>query len=113
MRLIQRWINLLTASILLELVVFSVSVPAAPVVIDFEDLPAGPIGTPAQVFVNTQYADRGITFNNPVALNFSNSSILGYPPDFAHSGANAIETCYALRIDTLNRKQLENQWQKV
>ena len=101
MRLIQRWMNLLTASILLELVVFSVSAPAAPVVIDFEDLQAGPIGTPARVSVNTQYADRGITFNNPVALDFSDSSILGYPPNFAHSGANAIETCYAIESCTV------------
>src|SRR5262249_9006667 len=71
-----------------------------PTVIDFDDLPAGPVGTPPQVHVSNQYANRGITFNNPVALNFSHSSDLGYPPDFAHSGTNAIETCYATEFCT-------------
>src|SRR5262249_43408259 len=46
------------------------------------------------------YADRGITFNNPDAFDFSGSSILGYPPDFAHSGANAIKTCFAIEFCT-------------
>jgi hypothetical protein len=67
----QRLTTLLAASMLMGLIILSLPASAVPVVIDFEDLPAGAIGTPAAVFVNTQYADRGITFNNPVALDYS------------------------------------------
>jgi hypothetical protein len=63
-----------------------------PVVIDFEDLsPSGP-GTGASVFVNSQYASQGVSFNNPVALDYSMGVAI---PGFAHSGTNAIETCFA------------------
>src|SRR5687768_2404615 len=65
---------------------------AAPIVIDFEDLPAGPTGAPATVVVNDQYADRGIRFNNPVALDYSIGAVA--IPGFAHSGVKAIEQCY-------------------
>jgi RHS repeat-associated protein len=67
---------------------------AAPVVIDFEDLPAGPFPQGPEVFVNNQYADRGITFNNAQAFDFSlgPSAI----PGFAHSGTKAIQQCSGL-----------------
>jgi len=94
----QRLTTLLAGSMLIGLIVLSRPASAVRVVIDFEDLPAGPFGTPPRVSVNTQYADRGITFNNPDAFDFSDSS--GYPPDFAHSGANAIETCFAIEFCT-------------
>ena len=88
MRSTHWWLDLLVAFILMELVVFSLSVSAAPVVIDFEDLPAGSPGTPANVFVNTQYAAQGITFNDLTAFDYSRAI-----PGFAHSGTKAIEGC--------------------
>src|SRR5262249_53870180 len=94
MRSIHWWINLLKASILLEVVVFTLSVSAAPIVIDFEDLPAGPPGTDALVFVSGQYADQGILFFPfPSAFDYSRGSLA--IPGFAHSGTKAIEGCSA------------------
>ncbi|MGH9848872.1 MAG: PKD domain-containing protein [Blastocatellia bacterium] len=71
--------------------------PLAPVVINFDDLPAGGPGTPAAVTVISQYADKGVTFNGPVALDYSK----GLPiPGFAHSGNIAIEQCYSREFCT-------------
>src|SRR5262249_13979620 len=52
-----------------------------PVVINFEDLAVGP--------VTNQYANLGITFNQPTVLSYQSM------PGFAHSGIKAIEQCYA------------------
>ena len=49
--------------------------------ITFEDVPAG------QFIVNTQYNDRGVTFND--------LRLVTYPAGFAHSGAKGVEGCYA------------------
>jgi hypothetical protein len=69
-----------------------VAASTAPVVINFDNLPAGGPGTPATVTVISQYADKGVTFNGPVALDYSK----GLPiPGFAHSGSIAIEQCYS------------------
>jgi hypothetical protein len=68
------------------------SVFGGPVVIDFEDLPANGPGTPAAVVVISQYAAKGITFNSPVALDYSKGLLI---PGFAHSGTKAIEQCYS------------------
>ncbi|MBI1762380.1 MAG: hypothetical protein HYR56_13180 [Acidobacteria bacterium] len=56
--------------------------PAAPVVIDFENLASG---SP----VTGQYAAQGITFNSV--------KVLRYPsiPGFTHSGVQAVEQCFA------------------
>jgi RHS repeat-associated protein len=94
----QRLTRLLAPLMLTGLIVLSRPASAVPVVIDFEDLPAGAIGTPAEVFVNNQYADRGITFNNPVALDYSLGAVA--IPDFAHSGTKAVEQCYAIEFCT-------------
>lgn len=79
------------------IVLYNASPPADPIVIDFEDLaPDGP-GTPATVLVTSQYADKGITFNGPVALDYSK----GIPiPGFARSGTKAIEQCYSKEFCT-------------
>src|SRR5262245_39986551 len=55
--------------------------PQNPVVIDFENIATGP--------VTNQYANLGITFNQPTAINYQSM------PGFAHSGVKAIEQCYA------------------
>ena len=64
----------------------------APVVIDFEGLPPQP--------VLSQYADKGVTFNGPLATDFS------IWPGFAHSGTKGVQLCFAqefcsapLRVD--------------
>src|SRR5262249_17035103 len=78
------------------------SAPAAPasgVVIDFEDLaPGGPGGAGSPVIVTNQYADKGIIFNSPVALDYSKGPFS--IPGFAHSGAKAIEQCYGAEFCT-------------
>jgi hypothetical protein len=57
-----------------------------PVVIDFETIAPGP--------VTNQYSNLGVTFNQPTALNYQQT------PGFAHSGAKAIEQCYAQEFCT-------------
>lgn len=72
------------------------TVAASPVVIDFEDLPAGGRFDRTQVAVVDQYADRGITFNHPAAFDYSKGS--GAIPDFAHSGTKAMEQCVGIEF---------------
>jgi hypothetical protein len=55
--------------------------PQQGVVIDFENIASGP--------VTNQYANLGVIFNQPTANSYQ------YLPGFAHSGAQAIEQCYA------------------
>jgi len=62
--------------------------------IDFESISANKPGTPEAGIVSTQYGDSGITFNNAVPLDYSDS------PDFAHSGTKAIEQCYSKEFCT-------------
>jgi hypothetical protein len=65
-----------------------------PPLIDFESISANKPGTPAASIVSTQYGDKGITFNNAVPLDYSDS------PGFAHSGTKAIEQCYGKEFCT-------------
>ena len=64
----------------------------APVVVDFEGLPPQP--------VLDQYKEKGVTFNGPLATDFS------IWPGFAHSGTKGVQLCFAqefcstpLRVD--------------
>lgn len=69
-----------------------IAASTAPVVINFDNLAAGGPGAPAAAPVISQYADKGVTFNGPVALDYSK----GLPiPGFARSGNIAIEQCYS------------------
>src|ERR1700745_1046672 len=72
-------------------------------VIDFEDLPASFWGAPATVNVTTQYVTQGITFSaqSPpiVALDYANPFLPQFQ-NFAPSGTNGIETCYAVQSCT-------------
>jgi len=66
-------------------------------VINFDDLVTGGLGTGGPISVTNQYASQGVTFNGPVAIDFSKGdSISG----FAHSGTIAIEQCYAAEFCT-------------
>jgi hypothetical protein len=61
---------------------------AGPVVIDFEDLGTQP---GMLTVVSNQYADLGVTFNNPEVRNFAADS--DDEPPFAHSGSLAAQQC--------------------
>ncbi len=75
--------------VLLLLALFTgVGAFAAPIIIDFESVPANGPGTPAAGIVTTI---SGVTFNGPVPLDYSLGSTI---PGFAHSGTKAIEQCY-------------------
>lgn len=63
-----------------------------PTVINFDDLVTGGLGTGGPITVTNQYALQGVTFNSPVAIDFSKGTAI---PGFAHSGTIAIEQCYA------------------
>ena len=58
----------------------------AQVVIDFEGIPPG--------LVFNQFANLGVTFNGPLVRDFSQT------PGFAHSGARAVEVCFAQEFCT-------------
>ena len=60
--------------------------------IDFEDLTTDGYGGSGHLEVSDQYSDMGITFNNPIAIDFSKDMAI---PGLAHSGSIAIEQCYA------------------
>jgi hypothetical protein len=70
---------------------------AGPTVINFDDLVTGGLGTGGPIHVTNQYASQGVTFNSPVAIDFSKGDAI---PGFAHSGTNAIEQCYAAEFCT-------------
>ncbi len=70
---------------------------AGPTVINFDDLVTGGLGTGGPIPVTNQYASLGVTFNSPVAIDFSKGDAI---PGFAHSGTNAIEQCYAAEFCT-------------
>jgi hypothetical protein len=57
------------------------SLSPAQVVLSFDDVAAGPL--------STQYATKGATFNLPMVRNYSQT------PGFTHSGAQAVELCFA------------------
>jgi hypothetical protein len=64
----------------------------AQIVIDFEDLQAGGLGMPAQVYVEAQYGGKGVLFLNAAAIDYSAGIAI---PGFAHSGTKAVTACYA------------------
>jgi hypothetical protein len=70
---------------------------AGPTIINFDDLVTGGLGTGGPISVTNQYASQGVTFNSPVAIDFSKGTAI---PGFAHSGTNAIEQCYAAEFCT-------------
>lgn len=67
-------------------------VSAAPTVINFDNLVTGGWGTGGPIPVTNQYSAQGVTFNSPVAIDFSKGIAI---PGFAHSGTIAIEQCYS------------------
>jgi len=75
----------------------SVAVHAGPTVINFDDVITGGLGTGGPISVTDQYASQGVSFNSPVAVDFSKGNSI---PDFAHSGTIAIEQCYAAEFCT-------------
>lgn len=75
----------------------SIAVQAGPTLINFDDLVTGGLGTGGPIHVTNQYASQGVTFNSPVAIDFSKGDAI---PGFAHSGTNAIEQCYAAEFCT-------------
>ncbi|OPX78139.1 MAG: hypothetical protein A4E45_01492 [Methanosaeta sp. PtaB.Bin039] len=78
---------LLTTAIL-----FSIVISANAVIIDFEDIPTTGPGTGGQTVVSDQYKGLGVTFNSPVAIDYSlDFGISG----FAHSPTRAVESCYS------------------
>ncbi len=87
-------------AILMELTALSIIASATPVVIDFEDLSTTGPGEGNQVMVFHQYIDRGITFNSPVALDYSKGPAPWRYQSFAHSGIKAIEQCYGKEFCT-------------
>ena len=66
---------------------------AGPVVIGFDDLDTTTWGSPGQTVLSDQYANLGVTFNNPRVLDYAGGGF--GDPDFAHSGSNAIQHCYS------------------
>lgn len=77
----------------------SVVLAATTSVIGFDDLVTNGPGEGIGVIVGAQYAALGVTFNNPVALDYSKgpNPISG----FAHSGSKAIEPqCYGVEFCT-------------
>ena len=75
----------------------SETVQAGPTVINFDDLVTGGLGTGGPIPVTNQYASQGVTFNSPVAIDFSKGTAI---PGFAHSGTIAIEQCYVAEFCT-------------
>jgi len=70
---------------------------AGPIVINFDDLSTGGLGTGGPILVTNQYGSHGVTFNGPVAIDFSKGTAI---PGFTHSGTNAIEQCYSAEFCT-------------
>ncbi len=75
-----------------------VELAATTTVIGFDDLVTNGPGEGVGVIVNAQYAASGVTFNNPVAFDYSRG--LKPIPGFAHSGNNAVEQCYGVEFCT-------------
>jgi hypothetical protein len=80
------------ACVALLLALFS-AVCGATSTIDFEGLSTGGFGGEGQpVAVFQQFADEGVIFNSPKAIDYSRGLVL---TGFAHSGTKGIEQCFA------------------
>lgn len=77
-------------SIIVAVLFSQVNLAYAQVVLTFDDLAVGPL--------STQYQSHGATFNFPLVRDYAST------PGFAHSGAQAIELCFAAEFckSTLN-----------
>jgi hypothetical protein len=97
MKTVRRMANFIKACITVFLATASM-LAQAQIVIDFEDLPAGGLGIPIQVYAEAQYGARGVLFQNAAAIDYSAGSfaITG----FAHSGTKAVTACYAVEFCT-------------
>ncbi|MEP6921915.1 MAG: hypothetical protein ABI967_12380, partial [bacterium] len=78
---VLRTAGFLGAAILLSLLLPTPMRAQAPVIIDFDGIQS--------TLIFNQFASQGITFNGPLARDFSPT------PGFAHSGTKAIELCFA------------------
>src|SRR5579863_8349064 len=83
-----------SVAILAVLVALPLTMSAAPVKVDFEGLPTTGPGEGGQIAVFHQYASQGVSFNDPLALDYSKGATPWRYPGFAHSGTKAIEQCY-------------------
>jgi hypothetical protein len=81
-------------NLLLSVLAICITVPSAfaQQLINFDELTTTGPGQGGQLKVFSQYAARGVTFNGPVALDYSKGLAI---PGFAHSGTIAIEQCYS------------------
>ncbi|MEM7765674.1 MAG: hypothetical protein AAF290_16535 [Pseudomonadota bacterium] len=79
------------------LALVALTTPFAPVqaqvIIDFENLPANPPGTPGAGPVLNQFAGSGVTFNRPIPINYAIGTLA--KPDLPRSGSKAIVQCFA------------------
>jgi hypothetical protein len=87
-------------AILLELIALAIISSAAPVMVDFEDQSTTGPGEGGQVTASHQYESKGITFNEPVILDYSRGVDPSKYQGFAHSGTKAIEQCYGKEFCT-------------
>jgi hypothetical protein len=72
-------------------VLAGISCCATAIMIDFENITTTGFGQTGQAVLTNQYASQGVTFNNPVVIDFSHGTPI---PNFASSGVKAIEQCY-------------------
>lgn len=82
---------------MLTAVLVGLAVPAWGVMrIDFDDLEGlhGPGAGPGRP-ITDQYADQGVSFNSPLALDYAQAM-----PAFPHTGTIAVEPCYAREFCT-------------
>lgn len=78
--------------LLMFFALFSITISAHAVIIDFEDIETAGWGTGGQTVISDQYRDRGVIFNRPIAIDYSKGlGIKGY----AHSPTRAVEPCYS------------------
>ena len=73
------------------------SVTSAQGIINFDRLVTTGPGQGGKLAVYSQFAAQGVTFNGPVAVDYSKGLAI---PGFAHSGTIAIEQCYGKEFCT-------------
>src|SRR5262245_1441250 len=80
--------------LLVSILMIGLAVPAAFAqrLINFDELTTTGPGQGGKLAVFSNYAARGVTFNGPVAIDYSKGLAI---PGFAHSGTIGIEQCYS------------------